>query len=156
MKIEVIIDREDIRERLEKKQPILFEVPWEHNGMYYPMTNWSDFGHVLGWWAMTAIQLLEEVDERRFMFMDGPYFINARYYRETGLVELSPKGTEVVWKVQMFDLLTKLVEALDQVYEELVEIGISPKDLDYLKKDSAMLKTYLTNASEDVGINGVQ
>lgn len=70
------------------------------------MENWSDFGDViLSWWVTTVVQLIEGADESEFLFMDGPYSVQAKYNRQTGIVELIPKESDTVWKMPIVELI---------------------------------------------------
>lgn len=97
----------------------------------------------MGWWATTIVQLLERADEGEFLFMDGPYLVKAKYNRRTGIVELIPKGCDLVWKMLIVELLKQLVQAIDKASGELAIRAIGEKKRAALAKNSASLKRYL-------------
>ena len=144
MEIRVEFDNQELVRFINGKGPLLFEVSWENNGTYYPMKHWSDFGNViLGWWFATTVELLEGADEGKFLFMDGPYSVKAKYNRQTGIVELIPKGRDAVWKMPIVELLKKLLQAIDKTFEELSRRGIGEEKQAALAENSAVLRRYL-------------
>ncbi len=141
MNIKVEFDSRLLPRFIEGTSPLLFEITWEYDRVEYPMKNWSDFGLVvLGWWIAIALKLFKGEDRGEFLFMDGPYSVTAKYYRETGEIELSPKGLDVIWKVQYIDFVKALMDAVKRVDEELVKRGIGEKERQVIEKYSAILK----------------
>lgn len=144
MDIKVEFDDEQLVWFKNGEGSLFFEVTWEDKEIHYPMDNWSDFGDiVLGMWITTILELLEGANEGEFLFMDGPYLVKAKYYRKTGMVALSPKGLDVVWNMQLTELVKKLIQALDKAREELAKREIREKQQAGFEKYSAILGGYL-------------
>lgn len=144
MEIKVEFDNQKLVRFINGEGPLLFEVSWENNGIYYPMKHWLDFGNViLGWWFATTVELLEGADDGEFSFMDGPYSLQAKYNRQTGIVELSPETSDFTWYLTITDLVKELIQALDKACEELTKRGIGQKEQASLKQCSRTLKEYL-------------
>jgi hypothetical protein len=144
MEIRIEFDEQELVRFVDGKGPLLFEVSWENNGIYYPMKHWSDFGNViLGWWFVTTVELLKGANEGDFSFMDGPYSLKAKYNRQTGIVELLPEKRDFVWNIPIIDLVKKLIQALDKTCEELAKRGIGQKEQASLTQCSTILKNYL-------------
>ena len=141
MNINVEFDDRLLPRFIEGTSPLLFKITWECDRVEYPMKNWSDFGLVvLGWWIAIALKMFKGDDGGEFLFMDGPYSVAAKYDRETGELELSPKGLDVIWKVQYIDFVKALIDAVQRVDEELVKRGIGEKERQVIEKYSAILK----------------
>lgn len=125
-------------------EPLLFEITWNNDEIVYPMKNWSDFGKViLGFWVVTISEIIDGSDEVEFYFMDGPYFISAKYNREINLLYLSPKGINSTWTVSLNDLIKQLISAFEEVNSGLVQRNIGVKDQGYCKQCILALKAYL-------------
>ena len=141
MNIKVEFDDGLLPRFIEGNSPLLFGITWEYNQVEYPMKNWSDFGLVtLGWWIAIALKFFKGEDRGEFLFMDGPYSLTAKYNRETSELELSPKGLDVIWKVQYIDFIKALINAVQRVDEELGKRGIGEKERQVIEKYSAILK----------------
>ncbi|PSB13957.1 hypothetical protein C7B69_19625 [filamentous cyanobacterium Phorm 46] len=141
MNIKVKFDDDLLPRFIEGTSPLLFKITWECDRVEYPMKNWSDFGLVvLGWWIAIALKMFKGDDRGEFLFMDGPYSVAAKYDRETGELELSPKGLDVIWKMQYIDFVKALIDAVQRVDEELVTRGIGEKERQVIEKYSAILK----------------
>ncbi|HCV31984.1 MAG TPA: hypothetical protein DGO89_18560 [Microcoleaceae bacterium UBA9251] len=158
MNIKVNFDNSLLSRYIEGNSPLLFEITWEYDRIEYPMKNWSDFGLVvLGWWIAIALKFFKGEDRGEFLFMDCPYSVTAKYDRETGELELSPKGLDVIWKVQYIDFVKALIDAVQRVDEELVKRGIGEKERLVIEKYSAILKGCLVEQKIElpkVGIKG--
>jgi hypothetical protein len=142
MNIKVNFDDSLLSRFIEGNSPLLFEITWEYDRVEYPMKNWSDFGLVvLGWWIAIALKFFKGEDSGEFLFMDGPYSVTAKYHRETGELELSPKGLDVIWNVQYSDFVKMLIDAVQRVDGELATRGIGEKERQAIEKYSAILKS---------------
>ncbi len=151
MNIKVEFDDRLLSRFIEGNSPLLFEITWEYNQVEYPMKNWSDFGLVtLGWWIAIAVKFFKGEDRGEFLFMDGPYSLTAKYNRETGELELSPKGLDAIWYVQYIDFVKALINALKRVDEELGKRGIGEKERQVIEKYSAILKGCLVEQKTDL------
>lgn len=156
MNIKVKFDDRLLPRFIEGTSPLLFEITWEHDRVEYPMKNWSDFGLVvLGWWIAIALKFFKGEERGEFLFMDGPYSVAAKYDRETGELELSPKGLDVIWKVQYIDFVKALIDAVQRVDEELVKRGIGEKERLVIEKYSAILKGCLVQQKIDLPKVGI-
>ncbi|NJK75321.1 MAG: hypothetical protein HC849_09935 [Oscillatoriales cyanobacterium RU_3_3] len=156
MNIKVKFDERLLSKFIEGSSPLLFEITWEHDRIEYPMKNWSDFGLViLGWWIGIVIKLFKGEERGEFLFMDGPYSVTAKYDREIGELELSPKGLDVIWKVQYVDFVKMLIDAVKQVDGELAKRGIGKKERQAIEKYSAILKGCLVEQKIDLPKAGI-
>jgi hypothetical protein len=156
MNIKVNFDDSLLSRFIEGSSPLLFEITWEHDRVEYPMKNWSDFGLVvLGWWIAIALKFFKGDDRGEFLFMDGPYSVTAKYNRETGELELSPKGLDVIWKVQYIDFVKMLIDAVQRVDGELAKRGIGEKERLVIEKYSAILKGCLVEQKIDLPKAGI-
>jgi hypothetical protein len=73
MHIHLGFDQSKLQRYAQSRSPLVFEVAWEHNEVFYPAPNWSDFGVViLTWWLRAAVDLFEGAESSEFLFMDGP------------------------------------------------------------------------------------
>lgn len=146
MRIYTGFDESQLTKYIKKTKPTVFYITWEHDGTYYPDKKWDDFGEViLGWWLNAALRLARGTDEDEFVFMDGPFFIKARYDRETDIVELAPDGLDVVWKIPFKELTAEIIRAARQTTVELKRNGIPEKEL--LGKKIEVLQEILTAKS---------
>lgn len=123
---------------------ISFGINWQDQDIYYPDKNWSDLGiAVLSCWIGTIIELIEEKDEGQFPFLDGPYFLIAKYNRRTGMLHLSPKGVNTQSVVKLADFINELIIAINQIKQELTQRNIREKDKKALEKGLVILNKYL-------------
>ncbi len=149
MNIRIKIDERDFPVDNGIRENLMFEISWEHDGIYYPTKNWVDFGCiVLGWWVSTIIKLLRGDDEGNFAFMDGPYAIAVKINRESMELELMPKGINVAWKVHLTELIEVMIQAISVVYKEFVLREVQEEDKIILKKYSDILKDYLQDLGD--------
>jgi hypothetical protein len=156
MNIKVEFDDSLLPRFIEGSSPLLFEITWEYDRVEYPMKNWSDFGLVvLGWWIAIALKFFKGEDRGEFLFMDGPYSVTAKYDRDTGELELSPKGLDVIWKVQYIDFVKALIDAVKRVDEELLKRGIGEKERRVIEKYSAILKGCLVEQKIELPKAGI-
>ena len=156
MNIKVEFDDRLLSRFIEGNSPLLFEITWEYDRVEYPMKNWSDFGLVtLGWWIAIALKFFKGEDRGEFLFMDGPYSVTAKYNRETGELELSPKGLDAIWYVQYIDFVKALINALKRVDEEVGKREIGEKERQVIEKYSAILKGCLVEQKIDVPKAGI-
>lgn len=144
MNIKVQFDNQHFTSLTENRNNLLFYIYWEHNSVCYPSDNWLDFGYIiLGWWVTNIIKLQEGADEGKFSFMDGPYSIGIKLYREIGIVELSPEKIDIVWKVSFVEVIQKILQAVNNVYKESLKIKPLEKEQKILRKYSAILEKIL-------------
>lgn len=156
MNIKVEFDDRLLSRFIDGTDPLLFEITWECDRIEYPMKNWSDFGLVvLGWWIAIAIKFFKGEDRGEFLFMDGPYSVTAKYNRETDELELSPKGLDVIWKVQYIDFVKALINAVKRVDEELAKRVIGEKERQVIEKYSAILEGCLVEQKIDLTKAGI-
>lgn len=129
MYIQLRFDRGKLLQRAQQGKPLVFDIAWEHEGVYYPAPYWADFGVViLSWWLRAIVELIEE-GAGEFLFMDGPYGINAKYDRDTNYVHLAPKSRDWEWKLSMDMIAHELIRAANAVSRELLanDIGVSER-----------------------------
>jgi hypothetical protein len=141
MQILVSLDEQLLAKYDKRGAPLFFGITWEHEGIYYPERSWMDFGVViLGWWFAATLRLRQGTDEDKFLFMDGPYAIKAKYYRQEDTLELIPEGLDTIWKVPFNELAKELIRTANGVYRELKRFGIGENDQINLNKYIALLR----------------
>lgn len=129
MHIQLHFDRDKLNKYAERGSPLVFEIAWEHEGLYYPASNWSDFGAVvLVWWLRALVELLEGSDKAMFLFMDGPYGLEAHYLAASRLVELTPRSKDWKWSIPLDVLAKELIRAANTVSRELLTAGVGRDD----------------------------
>jgi hypothetical protein len=129
MEIQLGFHHDELRQRIQRGAPLVFEIAWEHDGVVYPAPHWTDFGAVIMvWWLRVVVELFEGTDTSEFLFMDGPYALEARYQPATGLVELAPRGRNWVWRIPLSIVARELVRAANTVSEELLSAGVGEAD----------------------------
>ena len=145
MRIVLRFDDQMLDSSVKRTSPLIFTISWEHEGTYYPMKNWSDFGVViLDWWIAATIRLLQGSRTEKFEFMDGPYSINAIYHRQSRMVELLPDTSQASWitsskwNVSSNELVEELLRAANTVRTKLMQ-G------EYGEKEQALLETDIVN-----------
>lgn len=141
MKIVLNFDKSRLLEYHKRGSPVVFGISWEHQGIYYPSSNWIDFGGViLAWWLGVIWQMQKGNHEGTFQFMDGPYSIKAKHYLGEGIVELFPSGVNFIWKVSFNQIMEEVSEAANRVCQELKELGIGAETQNSLEKAILLLE----------------
>lgn len=144
MNILIDFDDEYIDKFAQGKSKLLFKINFENNGIYYPMKGWLDFGcAILGMWIIVAIDLLEKSDQGQFVFMDGPYAMKAKLHRNEGILELKPRGENLLWIVPIKDFIIELIQAIDKFTNELELRNIGEKEQEDFSKYAKILKNHL-------------
>ncbi|NJO81410.1 MAG: hypothetical protein HC828_00725 [Blastochloris sp.] len=150
MNIQLQFDRDKLLQRAQQGKPLVFDIAWEHEGVYYPAPYWADFGVViLSWWLRSVVEIAEE-GASEFLFMDGPYRINAKYDENTKYIRLTPKGQDWVWVVPIDMIAHELIRAANAISRELLanDIGVSERQsLEY--GVSSVRKAIFDNSSRD-------
>jgi hypothetical protein len=123
------------------RENLTFRIFWEHNGSYYPMEDWVDFGCIIiGWWVSSLIRFQRGSSRESFTFMDGPYSIDAQFDKVSGEVELKPKGTNLVWTIKITEIAENLLQIVESLQHVLVYSNISSKDQVAFEKYSEALR----------------
>ncbi|EAZ91006.1 hypothetical protein [Crocosphaera chwakensis] len=123
---------------------ISFGINWECEKIYYPDQNWSDLGiAVLGCWIGTVQELIKGKNEAEFIFLDGPYFLAAKYNKKSGILQLTPEGLDIKCQIKLSDFIDKLIIAIEQVHQELKQRNIREKEQMSLEKGINILKDSL-------------
>jgi hypothetical protein len=125
-------------------KPLIYEIYWVEDSVYYPMNHWSDFGNaVLGSWVNSIIELLSGNTESEFCFLDGSYSIKLKMNPSDRVVELYPQKRNFVWKISMKELIIELINAFKMVSGELAKRGIGEEEKLYCTTCAKTLKNYL-------------
>lgn len=126
MKLCVDFDDALIEKYVRRGSNSLFTIYWQQEEAAYPEEQWLDFGAViLGWWLVTAKTLVEGALEAEFLFMDGPYRLNA--HRFGNQLHFSAEGEAWLWRVSTETFVSELLEAAAEVKRKFSELGISDK-----------------------------
>lgn len=142
MQIAIRFDDEYLMHSAARNSPLVFVIYWEHGGIVYPDYNWTDFGViVIGWWLMAARSLVNGAERETFYFMDGPQSIIAENHLPTHSVDLSPLGTNSVWKVSLSDLTNALLDAANLVSQELMRLAIGEAERADLAEGVRLLRS---------------
>ncbi len=150
MEIVLSLDEEDIvylRHREAQEYPLSLPIAFRNGEQFYPSRGWRDFGVViLGWWTWHFLELVGTARVHRFMFMNGPYGIQVRHRRSTGMMELRPyesyssirasgrPGTrlvfdaDLVWECTPYELGTALREAGSKLLGALQRLDLGDRD----------------------------
>lgn len=144
MQILLDFDEQLLKKYEHRGASLIFNITWEHDGVYYPSKNWIDFGVVvIGWWIGVINQLGQESNKSEFLFMDGPYSIEIKFDKKQGVVTLVPKGLDVVWIVSFSQLVGELISAAKRIYEEFNRIGVGKTDQISLQKGIKLLQQHV-------------
>ena len=126
MKLCVDFDDALIEKYVRRGSNPLFAIYWKQGETTYPEEQWVDFGSVvLGWWLVAARLLVEGAPEAEFLFMDGPYRLNARRFGNQ--LHFSAEGEAWLWRVSTETFVSELLEAAAEVKRKFSELGISDK-----------------------------
>jgi hypothetical protein len=107
-----------------------FEISWNFDGLYYPTEHWKDFGCVIiGWWINTIFQVMEGNYEGSFSFMDGPYTILFNYCPTEENFILRPKGIDLVFEVNIAEIIRELIDTINSVHQQLTLNGFENKEI---------------------------
>lgn len=119
--------------------PVFF-IAWEHEGRYYPDKTWIDLGEsILAMWLGNTQRLLNGSVFANFHFMDGPFELKGKYFRESGIVELAPRGDNFIWEIPLTEIVDELILATKTVLQELKRQGIEEREP--LSKSLEMLES---------------
>lgn len=144
MNIRVKMDNYNFPNIGEVRENFQFEIYWEHDGLFYPMEHWVDFGCILvGWWVSTVIKLLRGNSEGSFAFMDGPYSLLAKLDQNTQTLSLQPRGMNITWEMNFTELLVALSQAVSLIHEKLIEREVSEEDKTIFRRYSEILQESL-------------
>lgn len=142
MRIQLSFDIEALELSVQRKTNLVFGIAWEHNDVFYPASNWIDFGTViLPWWLRSSVELFEGAHTAEFLFMDGPYGFRAEYDRKLGVVKLLPRGQEWIWSVELDVLARELVKAANIVSRQLYVLHIGEMDRQSLEYGVAKIRS---------------
>jgi hypothetical protein len=144
MRINVNFLNEEI-DKYRAGHDLMISVHWESNNQYFPMPIWSDFRCILGWWVSAIIELINGKNKCEFVFMDGPYRIQATYNQSTKEVLLEGKESDCKGKFQakttVEEIIEQLINAHSKIYEALVERGLNTgKEQEYFERIVELLQ----------------
>ncbi|MCA9039780.1 MAG: hypothetical protein KDA65_05465 [Planctomycetaceae bacterium] len=118
-----------------------FKVFFSHQNRSYPDESWFDFGTViLGWWSIDYKNIFEGKFSGEFLFMDGPYGLNATVSSDTRDLILTPPDKSFQWEIPTREFGIELRSALNHVMRELESNGIDYPEKESLKKGLQLLQ----------------
>lgn len=125
----------------QRSSPLLFEIAWEHEGLFYPEEAWSDFGCViLGWWFRSVINLLQGSGEEKLSFMDGPYSMRVKREGSSSLLSVAPEGLNAIWPTDLHKISEEMLRAANEVSRTLAHLGVGKSDISALQQNAALLR----------------
>lgn len=149
MYIHLEFDRDKLHRYAQRGAPLVFEIAWEHDGRYYPAPNWADYGAViLVWWLHAIVELFEGTEKTDFLFMDGPYGLEARYQQTSGLVQLSPRGSDWEWTIPLNGVACAFIQAANTVHRELITVGVGVQERESLAYGVARIRNTILVKSD--------
>ena len=91
--------------------------------LYYPSVDWVDNPAIIvGWWAHSAIDLINGGDGQGMCFMEGSYDIDLKYKDEK--FYLDSEDGEMSWVLSKKELIQALVEAYEKLIALYKELGV--------------------------------
>lgn len=131
MKIYTKFDNKITNQHFNQQAPLVFNISWNHENLFYPSKDWTDFGVVImGWWVKSLENLMDSSnsDPVCFSFMDGDYKILAVFNKDNNQIVLQPKGVTNSWIIQPQELIKEFLTALIKIKNELLENDLCSKE----------------------------
>ncbi len=93
----------------------------------------------MGWWVTALRRLAGGAEHERFLFMDGPFAVDARYDREMDEVQLAPQGESFTWQVRLGELAAALRDAAEAMAAGLAGAGVSGPAAEQMREAAHLL-----------------